>query len=46
MARADDLPVVSDEDWAKTPASVRALVVALVARVDRLEREGLPLMLT
>lgn len=39
MARADDLPVVSDEDWAKTPASVRALVVALVARVDRLERE-------
>ncbi len=39
MARGDDLPVVSDEDWAKTPASVRALVVALVARVDRLERE-------
>ena len=40
MARgADELPVVSDEEWARTPASVRALVEALFARVARLEKE-------
>lgn len=40
MARgANELPVVSAEDWAMTPASVRALVAALVARIEVLEKE-------
>lgn len=34
-----ELPEVSDEDWAKTPPSVRRLVGALVARIEHLERE-------
>lgn len=34
-----DLPEVSDEDWARTPESVRRLVAALIERVARLEKE-------
>ena len=37
MTLGPDLPEVSDDDWAKTPASVRALVAALVERIARLE---------
>lgn len=34
-----ELPEVSDEDWARTPPSVRRLVAALGARIEHLERE-------
>lgn len=37
MTTSPALPVVSEEDWAKTPASVRALVVELSERIARLE---------
>lgn len=37
MTTGPALPEVSDEDWAKTPSSVRALVAALSERIARLE---------
>ena len=37
MALGPTPPTVSDDDWAKTPASVRHLVAALFARIARLE---------
>lgn len=39
MTFGPELPEVSDDDWARTPASVRRLVAALVERVVRLEKE-------
>lgn len=39
MTLGPELPEVSDEDWARTPASVRRLVAALFERVACLERE-------
>ena len=33
------IPTVSEADWAKTPASVKALVLSLVSRVEALETE-------
>ncbi len=37
MILAPNLPEVSDDDWAATPASVRNLVVVLLARLALLE---------
>ncbi len=39
MTVGPELPEVSDEDWAKTPASVRRLVAALALRIADLEKE-------
>lgn len=37
MLFGSELPEVSDDDWAKTPASARHLVASLVARVALLD---------
>ena len=34
-----DLPTISDEDWAKTPASARHLVGVLIQRISLLEKK-------